>query len=813
MPNKTLSCLPILSLTLCLLPWSASAQDASRIPPQVANRISILKQLRSNALNRSLSAGAKANHVKANDAGSFFQVLHSFTKGTDGDGPQGGVNLDASGNMYGSTSGAGTSGDYGTLFKIDTAGNYTVLYDFQNGSDGFNPVMPPLPPDASGNMYGTACEGGAADQGTMFEFIPETSSFTLLDAFGTTTDSTAGYCPKGLISDSTGNLYGFTVAGGDYASGNVFEAPSGNLANPTNLYSFTGNSDGGYPIDGSLIMDASGNFYGTTAYGGNTFNGNVFELSPPSGGACPANSYQNDSNWCETVLYSFDAATDPQIPDYGVARDSSGNLYGTGQTNGLHGSGGVWKLTPVSSEPGGVCPAGTNQTPGSVWCETVLYNFSHTGLTDGQYPNAGVVLDSRGNLYGVTIYGGENSYGALYEITAGGQFTLLYSFNGLTDGAYPYGTPVLSPSGATMYGTTSEGGNGGINGGGGTVWSYAIPQPLTVTLAGAGTGTVTSSPAGISCPGTCSALFPTGTVVALTEVTGALSPFSGWSGACSGSENTCQVTMNTAANITATFTSSTKLVKPTVMFSGAPTTPAPYLSTFTVTAMTNASTTPTFTATGACSIAGVTVTMTSGTGSCHLEAKWAADDTYTAASATQTATAQQQTGDIDWTAPAAITYGTALSASELDATTNSNGKLVYTPKAGTLLTAGSQTLSVTLAATKDYTGATYAVGLTVNPIGTTTTITEASPNPAKVGQTVTVDFTVEPVTTIKQKPTGNVTVTASSGESCTGALLATGKGKCTLTFSSAGSSTLTATYAGDNNNNASTSGEYTETVN
>ena len=381
--KKMLSCLPILLLTLCLLPMGASAQDTSRIPPQVASRIAMLKQMRENALKAARSHGAKGE-VKAHDADAPFQVLHAFTGGADGDYPYGGVNLDSSGNLYGSTGGAYSPGDYGTLYKVDAAGNYTVLYDFQNGSDGQSPYAPPLPPDASGNMYGTAAYGGAGGGGTMFQFVPETSTFNLLDAFGSSSDATYGSAPVGLISDSSGNLFGFTQGGGDFGCGNVFEAASGNLTNPTNLYSFTCGTDGFVPLYGTLLRDSSGNLYGTTSFGGNNGNGNVYELSPPSGG-CPANSYQNDSNWCETVLYSFDAPTDPQLPFNGVAMDASGNLYGTGPDNGLYGYGGVWKLTPVSSEPAGVCPADTQQTAGSNWCETVLHSFSAKELLTDKF--------------------------------------------------------------------------------------------------------------------------------------------------------------------------------------------------------------------------------------------------------------------------------------------------------------------------------------------------------------------------------------------------------------------------------------------
>lgn len=817
MSRKMLHRLPILLLTLSLLPLSMSAQDTST---RGANRREALKQMQE-AIQLAHSHGARANSkVKANDGGSPLQVLHGFNGGTDGDSPLGGVNLDSSGNLYGATPGGNTTGDYGTLYKIDAAGNYTVLYDFQNGSDGYGPIEAPLPPDASGNMYGTASSGGAGGLGTMFQFVPGTSTFNIEVGFGSSADATKGSIPGGLISDSAGNLYGFTENGGDFGYGNVFEAVSGNLSNPINLYSFTGNSDGAYPSStGSLIMDTAGNLYGTTTNGGNSGLGNVYELSPPGVGAClTSNSYTNDSGWCESLLYSFDARTDPWIPSSGVAMDASGNLYGTGRVGGLNRAGGVWEITPVSSEPGGVCPAGSNQTAGSNWCETVLYSFQGPSAGDGANPEGSVVVDSKGNLYGAAYSGGANYCGALYSIGASGQYAQLYSFGCGNDGGYPYGTPSLSASGTTLYGTTSSSGVSGY----GTVWSFAVVQPLSVTVAGASGGVVTSNPAGINCTtGTCTALFPTGTVVTLTEQsTQALTPFTGWSGACTGSENTCQVTVTGATSETATFTFGRGLVKPTLSFTGAPTSPTPYLQSFTVTAMTNASTLPAVTGNAACSsitaINSTTfnVTMTSGTGNCILKASWAGDTTYKAATATQTAAASLAYPYFTWSPlETAITYGTKLSTVELNATANSTstGRITYengstAVRVGTLLEVGTYTLTANLAATRDCAASSFQQTLTVNPSATTTTMTaialRTTPPTVKVNYTVT-------GTSARITDTASVVTVSDSTNTytCQGTLL-DDKGTCTITFTGVAAGTmetLTAAFAGDVNNTGSDS--------
>jgi hypothetical protein len=173
----------------------------------------------------------------------------------------------------------------------------------------------------------------------------------------------------------------------------------------------------------------------------------------------------------------------------------------------------------------------------------------------------------------------------------------------------------------------------------------------------------------------------------------------------------------------------------------------------------------------------------------------------------------QATSTINWTSPAAIPYGTALSGTQLDATASVPGKFVYLPSAAKVLTAGTQTLSVTFTPTDhvDYSSATDSVTLEVDKVNTSTTITSNVPNPSTHGKPVLVHFTVTAATNYKA-PTGKVTVNASTGESCTGTVVG-GSGSCSVTFSAAGPSTLAATYAGDSNNNSSVSLGVAQTVN
>jgi uncharacterized repeat protein (TIGR03803 family) len=174
----------------------------------------------------------------------------------------------------------------------------------------------------------------------------------------------------------------------------------------TVLHKFSGYADGRTPYS-SLVLDAAGNLYGTTAGGGLCFNctpsGVVFKLDPTGR---------------ETVLHTFTGGTDGAYPYAGVVLDAAGNLYGTTINGGRccgYGYGVVFKLDPAGHE-------------------TVLYTF--TGGTDGSNPYGGVIFDAAGNLYGTTQSGGADFAGTVFKLDPAGHETVLHSFNG-TDGAYP----------------------------------------------------------------------------------------------------------------------------------------------------------------------------------------------------------------------------------------------------------------------------------------------------------------------------------------------------------------------------------------
>ena len=406
------------------------------------------------------------------------------------------------------------------------------------------------------------------------------------------------------------------------------------------------------------------------------------------------------------------------------------------------------------------------------------------------------------------------------QVVKGSSFTVVASAtSGLPVSFATSGACTNSGGTITMSNTASGTCNINITQAGNSNYTAAPPVPETTTIAAAIAPAVTFTGAPTSSPYqstfTVSATTNASTTAVITATPATVCTISGNTVTMISGTGTCMMKASWAADdvykaATATQTTKAAKIAPTVTFTGAPSTAA-YQSTFTVAATTNASTTAAITATPAsvCTISSGTVTMASGTGTCTTTAKWAADANYQAATLTQTTTAQELTSTVSWTAPSPITYGTTLSG-VLDAVGSVAGKYAYTANgnavtATTVLPAGSYTMGVTFTptASKDYTSSTASVSLTVNPINTTTTITKVIV-PRATPLAITVSITVANGLTATHDATGSVTVTASSGETCT-ATLASGKGSCVLTTAVAESGTVTAAYAGDSNNNGSTS--------
>ncbi len=346
-------------------------------------------------------------------------VLYSFaSNGADGFQPYAALTLGKGGILYGTTDLGGTHG-YGTVFELTKHKFETPLFNFNAGGNGGGeyPYFAGLVVDKAGNLYGTTSYGGAHNFGTVFMLTPSGTE-TVLYSFGSQTNDGA-YPFGGVVLDKLGNLYGTTTIGGVHNKGTVFKVTAAGVE--TMLYSFAGGTDGCNP-DAGVVLGKKNVLYGTTPACGGSNNGTVFKVTQTG---------------AETLLHTFNLdGTDGILPYAGVVLDKVGNLYGTTYQGGANDAGTVYKLTPTGTE-------------------TVLHSFGFDG-TDGYYPQASVVFDKLGNIYGTTTYGA-GSLGAVYEITPTGTETVLHSFqsNG-TDGYHPYGGVILV--GKTLYGTTLYGG-------------------------------------------------------------------------------------------------------------------------------------------------------------------------------------------------------------------------------------------------------------------------------------------------------------------------------------------------------------------
>jgi uncharacterized repeat protein (TIGR03803 family) len=295
--------------------------------------------------------------------------------------------------------------------------------------------------DGSGNLYGTTGLGGTQGRGTVFELSPNGSggwTERVINNFGIAEND--GRVPfAGLIFDGSGNLYGTTAGGGSEDLGTVFEmTPNGSggwTEKVLHNFGISGN-DGHNPYAG-LIFDGSGNLYGTTGYGGSEGDGVVFEMTPNGSGG-----------WTEQVIHNFGISdNDGSNPDQGLIFDGSGNLYGTTYYGGSEGEGTVFETSPNGS--GG-------------WTTKVLHNFG-ISENDGVGPEASLIFDGAGNLYGTTALGGSEADGTVFEMTPNGsggwtEFPLHNFGINSNDGQVPV-APLIFDGSGNLYGTTYYGGS------------------------------------------------------------------------------------------------------------------------------------------------------------------------------------------------------------------------------------------------------------------------------------------------------------------------------------------------------------------
>jgi len=315
------------------------------------------------------------------------------------------------------------------LTKSNDAWTETILYSFAGGNDGASPAAS-VTFDASGNIYGTTRLGGSDNAGTVFKLTLANGTWQESVIY-TFTGGDDGGSPQAALTRVGNALIGTAPQGGSHGSGVVFglQEVNGQWQEQV-LYAFVGgSSDGAYPYS-QLILDKSGNIYGTAESGGPNQEGSVFELSRSGG------------TWKETTLHFFTGNLDGATPDAGVIFDKAGNLYGTTSSGGNYSSGTVFELAKANGS----------------WTESILYNF--TGGKDGGVPSAAPVMDRNGNLFGTAFNGGTNGYGTVFQLTpSAGAWTetVLYSFTGGDDGAFPLGSLLLD--GTVLIGTATEGGS------------------------------------------------------------------------------------------------------------------------------------------------------------------------------------------------------------------------------------------------------------------------------------------------------------------------------------------------------------------
>ena len=396
--------------------------------------------------------------------GQSFTVLYSFNPNAFN--ALDGLTMDASGNLYGTTSSGGyrlgecanyTKNGCGTVFKLARYGShwvFTPLYAFQAYSDGALPyatvVFGP-----NGALYGTTCCGGGANSGTVFTVTPPSQACktalcmwdeTVIYTFCPSCYNGDGMNPAGAVAfDAAGNIYGTTCNGGKglLDDGTVYQlTPSGGREwKEAVLYSFNGPAGDGTCPESALVIDQHDNLFGTTAMGaGPPYpNGEVFEVSPVGGG------------WSYQQIYTFHGDGDGKEPSGSLISDAEGNFYGaTVLGYGNHGPT-VYDLSPS----------------GGGWTESVLYTWA-VGEPGGR---GSLTMDSAGNLYGATGMW-PSDYGSIFKLTrsnGGWSYSTLHQFTGGSDGAFPNGHLAIDAQG-NIYGTTQYGGSSACMNGCGVVF-------------------------------------------------------------------------------------------------------------------------------------------------------------------------------------------------------------------------------------------------------------------------------------------------------------------------------------------------------
>jgi uncharacterized repeat protein (TIGR03803 family) len=344
-------------------------------------------------------------------------VLHRFTGGKDGGSPVGTFAMDADGNLYGVTEQGGTSGSNcssvlgfgcGVVYKLTRLPKdkwkFSVIYNFDTNAFSSDVNYPGAGVifDRVGNLYGTTEFGGSfvCDCGIVYQLVNQSGTWTenILYTFeGLSQGGGDVSFPEGIVAiDSKGNIFGTASGGGDASCndgcGGVFELISQkNGYKEIVLHAFHGGKDGFQPAAG-VTLDAKGNFYGVTQFGGGhtgcnsgTFGcGTVYKMEKKTAG------------FAETVVYDFNGSNG-YAPGAELVFDKSGNLYGTTGGGGASGNGTVFRLSLA----------------GGKWSETMLFSFDGA---DGNGPAAILTSDGNGGYYGTTQGGGSSGLGVVFSL-------------------------------------------------------------------------------------------------------------------------------------------------------------------------------------------------------------------------------------------------------------------------------------------------------------------------------------------------------------------------------------------------------------
>jgi len=343
------------------------------------------------------------------DSSWNYSVLYEIDDSNDSAKSIVGLIQGVDGNLYATTE-AGGSGNAGTVSKLDSLGNYSVLHEFE-GSEGRYPQAG-LIQGSDGSFYGTTFQGGGYGLGSVFK-LDSSGTVSLVHSFGSSSESGV-YPGYELIQGGDGSLYGTTGNGGTAGgAGTVFKLdPSGSFSV---LHSFEYGNGGGYPSS-KLVQGSDGSFYGTTNIGGSNDAGIVYRLA---------------SSGDFSVLHSFEQGS---FYPGNLILGSDGNFYGTIYSGGSNNAGSIFKLDSSGNF-------------------SILHEFDPE--TDGSNPNA-LFQGVDGDLYGASPWGGSNNFGTVFKLDLSGNFSVLYEFGVMNSNVtYDHSNSLIQSSDGSFYGTYS----------------------------------------------------------------------------------------------------------------------------------------------------------------------------------------------------------------------------------------------------------------------------------------------------------------------------------------------------------------------